>query len=112
MSRWQQFDILDYGPNGRLSIPARPGVYVIYFDGRPVYVGQSANLRARVSGHRIRHGYGKTIHTPWEELPHTAAVTVKVKCSRRIGDWAMWEIRLIARLRPEFNVHHQCRRVA
>lgn len=37
-------------------------------------------------------------------------VVLKIKRSRRRGDWAMQEIRLIHRLRPEFNSQHKGRR--
>jgi hypothetical protein len=37
---------------------------------------------------------------------------VKVKQSRRYGDWAMDEIRLICRLGPKFNRQHLQRRSA
>lgn len=109
MSRWQQFDVM--GREAR-SIPSEAGVYVIYIGGRLVYVGQSVNVRSRIAGHRFRYGYGRNIHTPWMEVADTTPVTVKVKRSRRLGDWAMWEIRLIARLRPECNTHHLGRRAA
>lgn len=107
---WVQFDVMSV--NSRWSIPAAPGVYVICFDGRPVYVGQSVNVKARINGHKFRHGYGRNIHTPWIELADSVPVTVKVKISRRLGDWAMWEIRLISRLQPAYNTHHLRQRAA
>jgi len=113
MSRWTRYNMMSInGHVGRLSIPPAPGVYVIYFDGTPVYVGQSANVKARLGSYKFRYGYARNIHTPWMELADSVAVTVKVKCSRRMGDWAMWEIRLISRLQPEFNTHHLRRRAA
>jgi hypothetical protein len=113
MSYWQRFKVMSYGgSNGRMSIPALPGVYVIYFNDRPVYAGQSANVRTRIGSHKFRFGYGRNIHTPWADIPDTVSVTTKVKITRRLGDWAMWEIRLIARLHPEFNTHHLKRRAA
>ncbi len=82
-------------------------MYAVYFDGRLVYVGSTNSLSNRFSGHAFRYGYGKTIITPWCEVPEDARIDIKAKPSRRLGDWAMWEIRLIARLRPEFNRHHR-----
>lgn len=113
MSYWRRFNIMEYAEDdGRRELPASPGAYAIYFDNRLVYVGQSANVKARISGYRFRHSYGRDIHTPWGDVPNSVSITAKVKCSRRLGDWAMWEIRLIARLRPRFNTHHLNRRAA
>lgn len=97
---------------GRDRLPRRPGVYAIYFDEELVYIGQSNNVAARYFGHRIRHGYGKTIITPWGDIPGETHIAVKVKQSRRYGDWAMDEIRLICRLGPKFNRQHLQRRSA
>lgn len=110
MGMWTEYDLMTL--QSRSALPASAGVYVIYFNGRPVYVGQSANVKARLNGYRFRYGYGKNIHTPWCEVCHTTPITAKVKQSRRLGDWAMWEIRLIARLQPQFNTHHLARRTA
>lgn len=108
MTCWTEYRLMH--PRG--ALPKCAGVYVIYFDGKPVYVGQSVNVANRIAGHKFRHGYGPTFITPWTDLPNTARVTVKVKPSKRLGDWAMLEIRLIARLQPEFNTHHLRRRAA
>lgn len=82
--------------------PDEPGVYAIYFGREVVYVGQSNNLRVRIARHHLRPGYAKNYHTPWGDIPHQD-VTCKYRVSRRLGDWAMWEIRLIDRLQPRFN---------
>jgi hypothetical protein len=37
-------------------IPAKPGVYLFIEDGRPVYVGQTRNLRRRLSQHGTAWG--------------------------------------------------------
>lgn len=83
--------------------PCVAGVYAIYFDERIVYIGQSTNLCARMTRHSLKYGYARNIHTPWGEIPDSVKVTAKVKRSRVIGDWAMWEIRLINRLKPLGN---------
>ena len=85
------------------ALPAAPGVYVVFYDSEPVYVGQSNNLRVRVARHNIRFGYARNIITPWGDFPDTTKVTLRFRVSRRLGDWAMWEIRLISRLHPRFN---------
>lgn len=96
--RWTRFDPMQW-----LSVPALPGVYAIYLGGEVVYIGQSANLRNRLQGHCIRAGYAKNIRTPWGDFPATVSVLGKAKITKRFGDWAMWELRLIERLRPTFN---------
>lgn len=94
------------------SLPRCPGVYAIYFDDELVYVGQSNDVGARLIRHRIQYGYARNIHTPWGSIPDTVNVTAKVKRSRVLGDWAMWEIRLICRLKPRFNMNYLKRRTA
>lgn len=90
-------------------LPEVAAVYAIYFDQVLVYIGSSVNVKSRIRRHNFRFGYGQNIHTPWGELPATIEVGIKIKPSRRLGDWAMSEIRLIARLRPEFNQLHKGR---
>ena len=92
------------------TIPAAPGVYVVYLSNNVVYVGQSNNLRVRFARHNIRFGYASNLITPWGEFPATKKLEIKAKLSRRVGDWAMLEIRLIHRLRPRFNFIHASRR--
>ncbi len=93
-------------------MPKTAGAYAVYFDGELVYIGQSNDIANRFCEHRIRHGYAKYIITPWGEVQATTHIDVKVKRSVVIGDWAMWEIRLINRLQPKFNKHHSKRRAA
>lgn len=85
------------------NIPRVPGVYAIYFDAELVYIGQSNDLGARLIRHQIKFGYARNIQTPWGSVPDSVKVIAKIKRSRRLGDWAMWEIRLIRRLQPRFN---------
>ena len=96
---WMPLDII----GGIGNAPAKPGVYAIYFDDEVVYIGQSNNLLARLTRHQIRYGYARNIRTPWGDLPDSVRVHCKYRISRRLGDWAMWEIRLIHRLKPRFN---------
>lgn len=106
MSKWKTFQLFP-SPEPR---PNAPCVYAVYFDSELVYVGQTNGFSNRFSGHAFRHGYAKNIITPWGDIPNTTRVTIKAKFSERRGDWAMWEIRLIYRLKPPFNVHHKSRR--
>lgn len=102
-SKWKEFTLFP----GRSRLPDKACVYAVYFDGILKYVGQSNSLSNRFSGHAFRYGYAKNIITPWGEFPSGTRIEVKAKFSERLGDWAMWEIRLIARLHPIFNTHHR-----
>ena len=83
--------------------PALPGVYVILFNREAVYIGQTNNLRLRLMRHNIRYGYARNVHTPWGSFPDDVGIKCKIKLSRKLGDWAMWEIRLLHKLKPRFN---------
>jgi hypothetical protein len=104
--RWEA-----YGLPSR-SLPRFAGVYVVQIDGLSVYVGSSVDIANRFCEHAFRPGYRKNVITPWGDFPDSTPLTLKVRRSRRVGDWAMWEIRLIKRLRPEFNRQHRGRRAA
>lgn len=96
-------------PFSRGDLPQRPAVYAIYFDGQLKYIGQSNNIANRFSGRAMRYGFARNIHTPWGEFKDTTSIVVKYHHGWRRGDWAMREIRLIHRVRPEFNRHHRGR---
>lgn len=98
IGKWLPFD-----PCVPCLLPRFPAVYAVLFDGVVVYVGQSSDIRERFSRHSIKAGYGMVYRTPWGEVPHSVDITAKMKLSRRYGDWAMWELRLIRRLRPRLN---------
>jgi hypothetical protein len=92
-----------YSCDSAMGMPPLPGVYVVIVDGRVLYVGQSENIRTRVgSDHSIRCLDG-ILKTPWGDFPVRDKFQIKFKISRCLGDWAMWEVRLIKRLRPECN---------
>lgn len=81
---WHEVDIL--------NLPTSPCCYVIYFDGKLGYIGSTDNLRARLA----KHIYLKP---DWRLLN----IKIKAKFPRRFGEWAMTEIRLIRRLKPNLN---------
>lgn len=97
-------------PKSRRDILPLPGCYAIYCDDVLVYVGSSTNLRARCLAYGrhsrfARHPAGRHIPVlrfPWG-ISSYRGFYVKVKYSRRLGDWLMWEWRLIARLQPRHN---------
>jgi hypothetical protein len=104
--KWVTYPLLA-GPG---SLPKIPGTYAVYFGDELVYIGSSVDIANRFSEHKFRHGYGKEIITPWEDLPLYTPLSLKVKRSVRRGDWAMWEIRLIHKLKPRHNRQHRGRR--
>lgn len=75
-------------------MPDLPGCYALYVHRKLVYVGESTGIRTRVATHLKSNPLLKG---------HSHFVTVKYKCSRRLGDWRMWELRLITRLKPVGN---------
>ena len=83
-------------------VPRSPGTYVIFADGVPVYVGSTTNLRSRLfAGHQINFSrYSAYFDTPWGQFRD---VGIAYRPSKRFGDWAMVELRLIRRLQPKFN---------
>ena len=98
MSRWKTYDIMDL-----FYIPQKPGCYCIYLDDYLVYIGQARDLRKRLFNAPRRFDfrrYTNTIETPWG---NGKELFVKVSLSRKYGDWAMREIRLIHRLQPVGN---------
>lgn len=83
------------------DLPAVPAVYALVLDGRVMYVGQSTNLFRRFNAYRMRLAYSDGTLTPWGQVP--GELVLKYSPSRRYGDWAMRELRLIRRLRPAWN---------
>lgn len=106
MSKWKKFGLF---PKEN-TLPAKPCVYAVYFDDKLVYIGQTNSLSNRFAGHSFRYGYAKVIITPWCEVEHKTKINIKAKFSEKLGDWAMWEIRLIRKLKPFFNTHHRKKR--
>lgn len=106
MSKWKTFQLFPKAD----SLPTAPCVYVVYFDDELRYIGQTNGFRNRFSGHAFRYGYDKNIITPWAMVSHKTKITIKARFSERYGDWAMWEIRLIKKLKPPFNTHHKNKR--
>lgn len=72
-------------------LPRMACCYCIFVGGNLLYVGQTANLRARISGHKASGRF------PEEFL-------IKARFGEKYGDWAMREMRLIRRLRPPMNL--------
>lgn len=82
---------------GRPTVPrVGAGVYAIYFDGDLVYIGSGVNLQGRITAHEwfLRHSID------WQT---PGRVVIKFRRSRRYGDWAMIELRLLRRLSPRLN---------
>lgn len=69
------------------AYPAYPACYVVYSAGRLIYIGSTANLKARFQAHKQAKSFPE-------------GITLKVRFSEKWGDWAMREIRLLHKLRP------------
>jgi hypothetical protein len=48
------------GTLGRPGIPAGPGVYAFYRDGKPVYIGKAGSLQRRLWNDHLRQGVSMT----------------------------------------------------
>jgi excinuclease UvrABC nuclease subunit len=104
MSNWIRIDPLktfeDESPYSSV-IPRCPGCYVIYCDGKPVYVGQTTNLNKRFKSYEINYApFSTQIVPPWCRCD---SLFIKIRPSKRYGDWAMIELRLIKKLQPIYN---------
>lgn len=88
-----------YAATFEMPAPSIPACYVFILRGKVVYVGSTNDLSARLRAHRNRKR-----PTPWVMND----ILVKYRPSKKWGDWAMLELRLIRRLRPigneKFNV--------
>lgn len=93
---WRKFDPADYQ-----ALPDAPVVYVFLVDERVVYVGETKSLRSRMRGYSIKQAAGWGFFTPWGRATN---LTAKFAPSRKYGDWAMRELRLIRRLQPVWNI--------
>lgn len=102
MGKWVTVEPLKWPLDGTVlrTFPSQPGCYVVYGDGELLYIGQTSNLYKRLAAHNIRYGYSNNILAPWGSF---SQVVVKYRKSRRYGEWAMVEARLIKRIQPPFN---------
>lgn len=81
-------------------LPKSPACYVVYLNGNLSYIGQTSNLFKRFAQYNIRFGFGRDIITPWGSVE---SVDIKYRPTRKYGDWAMIELRLIKKLQPSQN---------
>lgn len=98
MSRWERYELEDCEPENF------PAVYVMYFDGMPLYVGSTRFLRKRIFQHAVnyRH-YCNGILSPWGEFD---TFWMKYRKEKQYGESAMAELRLIKKLRNLRNMRH------
>jgi hypothetical protein len=95
---WRELDI----SGGVFDAPRVGGCYAIYVNNVLSYIGQASDLRIRLVKHLSENRYSDSYRTPWGTFAFRE-VRVKVKLSKHYGDWAMWELRLLRRVRPPFN---------
>ena len=94
----QLIAVLDASPSHPVGAPDAPrvfGVYVLYWRGVPVYVGQARSLRNRLRDHN-RKIEGRRGIDPEE-------VTCKYLTIARLWEVARAEEVLISRFEPEWN---------
>ncbi len=106
---WRWFTIRDLLP---VRFFPRPACYVVYLDEKLHYIGSTYNIKKRFQGYKIkpvkkRWGVGggfnplnTAVLTPWGQCQ---SLFIKVRYSKKYGDWAMQELRLIRKLQPPGN---------
>jgi hypothetical protein len=100
-SRWTSCAAM-WRANGWSVMPPEaygPGCYVIYADGRLVYVGMADKVNVRVSSHM--NGRAKALEKALGRK--VDSWLVKYRPERFYGERATLELRLIRRLRPVLN---------
>lgn len=68
-----------------------PGVYALYAGNRLLYIGSSGKIRDRVLSH------------DWFWKSNINILTIKIRYTKKLGEWLMIEHRLIKRLGPYCN---------
>ena len=94
----QLLSVLEACPSHPIQAPDAPtafGVYVLYLDGFPVYVGQARNLRNRLRDHRRK--------IEGREGIEVEQVTCKFLTIARLWEVARAEETLISHFGPEWN---------
>ena len=67
--------LVDFNPYDAKDLPAKPGVYVFYdISGRPIYVGKSSNIAARLKDHAEKFWFRSPIvqTAAYVEIPNEA----------------------------------------
>src|SRR5690242_8736790 len=98
MSRWITVDY--FGP-----FNPEPACYAIYDKAEGlVYIGETINMAQRINGHGfICSRYSQSlIARSWKNF-RFSDIMFKIKYSKRLGEEAMTERRLIHRLKPKLN---------
>ena len=97
MKQWQTFWIED-----KDNLPERPACYAVLQHCFVVYVGQTDNLRGRMTKW---YEQGNVIYCHGKrEVSLSGFVEFKYRLPKKRGEEAMIEKRLIDRLRPRYNV--------
>lgn len=99
MSKWQT--VYPYYEISQLE--PRPAVYALFEAGKGLfYIGETANMRARVHQHGIVLArYSNSYQTA--QFGWIGDLVIKVSYSARFGEESMRERRLIRRLQPPLN---------
>lgn len=95
------YDLVSAGPVKRIDLDALPklmGTYVFYDGNRPLYAGETNNLRKRIMLH-TQHGLPSWVDVEEESLTLRYFVEAKFKQEQRL-QWLRW---FINRERPLLN---------
>ncbi len=93
---WCKFNI-----NQLDEIGMCPAVYAVYHKGSLIYIGSSCRVRHRLKEHLRKSSIFFGLERKWPKPE--GHYSFKIKYSQKVGDWAMWELRLINKLRPSLN---------
>ena len=79
----------------------KAGVYVVYGNDEIIYIGSSNSIRKRITSYSFNYcKYSCPVKTPWGNY---LKLKLKARYTKKYGEWAMIELRLIRRLQPKHN---------
>src|ERR1035441_5611701 len=94
MSNWVKASFLNLK-----VVPESPGVYAIYSGASVIYIGQSVNMRHRLSDH-----YREMLSESASRFDNYRLKSVKFRPCKKLEEWLSLELKLIHRLSPALNV--------
>jgi len=95
--KWNRIDLTKYDIPKWINFT---GTYVIFSEGKCIYVGQSSNIENRLRQHLTTARYSSGWKSGWGYL---SQVFVVVKKEKKEYERLMIEARFIAKLKPKFN---------
>jgi site-specific DNA-methyltransferase (adenine-specific) len=100
------YDLVSAGSVARINldeVPAMPGMYVFYDEGRPIFAGETARLRARIS-HHLEHSHAMGL-PEWLEIGSPQNLELKYIAIPSVGREGRlnWLMQFVNRERPILN---------